>query len=301
MPLFGRSHENAREQFQAGVPALADMAVRQGWQPVTGQPFGGHLEDSVHEITRVMYGVRRGAVQLHGGIKVGQTIFRDAYAGAVNGRRVIVANAWTSIIELKGVAVCAVELPSILTVICVQPRRFDSVMHMRDMPTGNSAFDDRFLVQAMPGAGPQVLTADLQQRIMARDDWIFRAESYLLGCISKGAFATVDEVSQRIGEMLGIVAAIPASVMPATVDHSADDLIARLSQLTSMPDAVAMLRGLSPGDRERLARSGTPLAVLADVQTPQEAMARLRALDPQRKLELEATFSRAGDASRGHH
>jgi hypothetical protein len=40
--------------------------------------------------------------------------------------------------------------------------------------------------------------------------------------------------------------------------------------------------------------------VLADVQTPKEAMARLRALDPQRKLELETIFSRAGDASRQH-
>jgi hypothetical protein len=101
-----------------------------------------------------------------------------------------VANAWTSIVELKGVTVCAVELPSTLTVICVQPRRFASVMHMRDMPTGNPAFDDRYLVQAMPGASRQVLTADLRQRIMARDDWIFRAESYLLGCVSKGAFPT---------------------------------------------------------------------------------------------------------------
>ena len=43
---------------------------------------------------------------------------------------------------------------------------------------------------ALPDAGQQmqVLTPDLRQRIMARGDWVFRAERYLLGCVSKGPF-----------------------------------------------------------------------------------------------------------------
>ena len=67
---------------------------------------------------------------------------------------------------------------------------------------------------ALPDAGQQmqVLTPDLRQRIMARGDRVFRAERYLLGCVSKGPFGSVNEVTQRIGEVLAVVAAIPASV-----------------------------------------------------------------------------------------
>lgn len=219
------------------------------------------------------------------------------------------ANAWTSIEpelrqstgDAKGAAVCAVELPSMLPIACVQPRRFPAVMLVRNTPTGDPAFDDLFAVAALPDAGQQmqVLTPDPRQRIMARDDWVFRAERYLLGCVSKGPFGSVNEVTQRIGEVLAVVAAIPASVLPDHVDHSEDDLIARIGQLTSIEDAMAMLQQLTPDERERLARSDTALAALADARTPQEAIARFKTMDPQRKIQLIAMFMRVGDARRG--
>jgi hypothetical protein len=92
------------------------------------------------------------------------------------------------------------------------------------------------------------------------------------------------------------VAVIPTSVLPDHVDHSADGLIARISRLTSIEDAMTMLQQLTPAEREQLARSDTPLAALADVRTPQEAFARYKALDPQRKMQLMAMFMRVGDA-----
>lgn len=274
MPLFGRQ-ERAWQELQGGVPGLAKVAVGQGWQPLSGKPFDGHLEEAVHEITRVMYGAPRSA-QSERGVRVGGTAFRDAFRGSISGRAVIVANAWTGIEAeslhstggKSGVAVCAAELPSMLPIACVQPRRFPPVIQIRYSPTGDLAFDQRFGVAALPDLGlGQVLTPDLRQRIMARDDWFFRAERYLLGCVSKGPFRSVDEVSQRIGEVLAIVAAIPVSVLPDHVDHSQDDLMARISQLSSIEDAMAMLQQLTPAERERLARSDTPLAALADVQT----------------------------------
>jgi hypothetical protein len=88
-------------------------------------------------------------------------------------------------------------------------------------------------------------------------------------------------------------------VLPDHVDHSEDDLVARISQLTSLEDAMAMLQQLTPAERERLARSDTPLAALADVRTPQEAMARFKALDPQRKMQLITMFMRVKDARGG--
>lgn len=261
-----------------------------------------------------MHGAGRGlgAVYLKD-IRVGATVFADAYRGSIDGRTVIVANAWTTIgPEVRrstgaryGAAVCAVELPSIMALQCVQPRRFPPLTH-RESPTGNPAFDAQFLVAGVPMPGPtpgsaeQMLTLGVQQRMMAHDDWVFWAERYLLGCVSKGSFRSADEVSQGIGEVLGIVAAIPASVLPDHVDHSGDDLMARISQAKRLEDVLVLLQQLTPAERDRLARSDSPLAALADARTPQEAMARFKTLDPQRKMQLMAMFMKVRDAQRGH-
>ena len=159
-------------------------------------------------------------------------------------------------------------------------------------PTGDPAFDQLFAVAAMPqpGALDRVLTPEVRQRIMAHDDWVFQPGRYLLGCVSRGAFPSAAAVGQRISEVLGIVAAFPASAGPAHVDHSADDLAARIAGLTSMEEGMAFLVALTPADRERLARSGSPLAPLADVRTPQEAMARFKSLDQQQKMQLMTMF-----------
>jgi hypothetical protein len=139
----------------------------------------------------------------------------------------------------------------------------------------------------------------VQQRIMARDDWVFCAERYLLGCVSRGPFHSADEVNRRISEVLALVAAIPASVLPGHVDHSQDDLIDRISRLTSVEDALAFLQQLTPGERERLARSDTPLAAFADVRTPEEAMARFQSLDQRQRMQLITMFAQVRDSRRG--
>ena len=318
MPLFRHHHDEPVPGRPAPAPGgpgapsgVAGFASAQGWPPAGDRPFDGHLEDAVAEINRTMHGAARalGEMRLHG-IRVGATTFADAYRGSIDGRAVIVANAWTNIGPevrgstgtMYGAAVCAVELPSILPIMYVQPRCFPPIAHVRESPTGNPAFDGRFLVAGMPAAGPgqEVLTPEVQQRIMGRDDWVFRAERYLLGCVSKGPFRSADEVTRRIGEVMGIVAAIPASVLPDHVDHSGDDLIARVNRLTSMDEGLALLQQLTPDERERLARSDSPLAALADVRTPQEAIARFKTLDPQRKMQVMAMFMKVRDAQRGH-
>lgn len=312
MPLF-RHHHDATAPAGPGpgftVTGLAGLAAAQGWTAAGDRPFDGHLEDAVAEINRAMHGAARslGAVRLHG-IRVGVTTFGNAYRVSVDGRAVIVANAWTNIGgevqyssgQWYAAAVCAVELPSLLPLQCVQPRRFPPMAQIRESPTGDPSFDDRFLVASvpMPGSGAPLLTPDVRQRIMTRDDWVFWGERYLLGCVSKGAFHHADEVTARIGEVMGIVTAIPASVLPGHVDHSADDLITRAYRLTTMEEGLTFLQQLTPDERERLARSESPLAALADVRTPQEAMARLKALDPQRKMQVMAMFMKVKDSQR---
>ena len=317
MPLFGHHHKNEPDGFSGNIPAgftgLAEFGQAEGWEPVPGQPFDGHLETAVHEITRAMYGAARtGHAVMQTGIRVGGTAFPDAFRASVGGRTVIVANAWTSIEaevrystgDVRGVAVCAVEVPAVLPFLGIQSRRFPPIGLMRVTPTGDPGFDERFAVNAVPEAVPAVpsldavLTPEVRQRIMAHDDWVFWHERYLLGCVSPGVFRSAAEVSQRIGEVLGMVAAFPASAAPRQVDHSADDLMARIAALKSMDEGMAFLTRLTPADREQLARSGSPLAVLADVRTPQEAMARFRSLPQPQKMQLMMMFMEVKDQQR---
>jgi hypothetical protein len=324
MALFGH-RENMRRLQESGVPGLSDIAVRQGWEPVTGTPFAGLLEADVHEISQAAYEAPPGLATPGGWADAGPTAFSDAYRGTLDGRVVLVANAWTSIAAtLRGMAVCAVELPAALTLLSVQPRRFPAALSLPEIATGHPAFDGRFLVQAtadLDGPVQDVLTPDAQQRMLARDDWFFRAGRGLLGCVTPGPFRAVDEVSQRISEVLAIAAAIPSpggraaaparaepAIMPAPVSYdsaglspgrvSVADLLARLRQLASLDDALGMLEALTPAERDLLAGLDTPLSPLAGVRTPQEATACYRTLDPQAKLKLAALFMRPADPAR---
>ncbi|HXY91601.1 MAG TPA: hypothetical protein VEP49_03925 [Acidimicrobiia bacterium] len=300
MSLF-RRHPEVRGG-PTGVPGLPELAASLGLQPAAPEhPFDGHLEDQVHQASRIMYGEPH-SVTTFSHVVVGGTTYSDVYRGTVDGHTVIVANAWTEIesdprvyIGLKGSAVCAVELPTMLPIAGIEPRGKFEVLRVVEAPTGNPDFDARYRVGAMSVGTLDVVTPAVQQRVMVRDDWVFLAERYLLGCVSLPDFRTADEVSQRVRDVLAVVAAFPASVVPTTVDHSFDDLLGRVSQLHSVEDALAFLQQLTPDDRERLARSDTPLAAFADVQTPDEAMARLRTLDEQQKLQLFAMFSKAKD------
>ena len=65
-----------------------------------------------------------------------------------------------------------------------------------------------------------------------------------------------------------------------------------------MQEGLTFLQQLTPGERDRLARSDSPLAALADVRTPQEAMARFTFFDPQRKMQVMAMFMRVKDSQR---
>jgi hypothetical protein len=326
MPLFGH-RENMRRLQESGIPGLSDIAVRQGWEPVPGEPFAGLLEADIHEVSLAVYEAPPGLATPGSLADAGPTAFSDAYRGTLDGRVVMVANAWTSIAAtLRGVAVCAVELPAVLALLSVQPRRFPAALALPEIATGHPAFDGCFLVQAtadLDGPVQELLTPDAQQRMLARDDWFFRAGRGLLGCVTPGPFRAVDEVSQRISEVLAIAAAIPArralaaapglapagpAVMPAPVSYdaagrspgsvSAADLLTRLDQLASLDDALGMLEALTPAERDLLAGLDTPLSALAGARTPQEAAARYRTLDPQAKLKLAAMFMRRGDPAR---
>jgi hypothetical protein len=305
MARFGRRHR-ASEPAPAPPSRFAAAAAAHGLEPVDTKMFDGHLYDAIHESARVLY---KGTPHpMVGTTLTYPTIFHDAFRAGIDGRTVVVANGWTNVNpslfetahDVKGTSICVVELPSILPIACVQPRGLHPLTRvLPQSPTGNAAFDERFSVTTMPGIGPATVAPEMQQLIMARDDWVFRTVEYRFVCVGKGAYESGDEMRERIDEVLAVVAAIPESVLPARVDHSQDDLVARISKLETVDDAIAMLQELTPDDRDRLARSDTPLAAFADVTTPDEAMARFESLDPQHRLQVLTMFMRVDEDQRG--
>ena len=296
MPLFGRRRP---APAPALPPSLAEQAAAQGWQPVAGPPFHHHAVDGIHDITRAMYGAPRQTDTTQR--TVGDTTFSDAFRVSAGGRTVIAANAHTYIDPAlfqaghlhPDVAVCAVELATIVPGVIVQPYRIPQILFLGRTEIGHPAFDDQFRVSTTDaGFVRQILTPDVQQRIMMRDDWVFWLGEYLFACVAKGRFRSLDELSSRVTEVLDIVTAIPGSVMPSQVDHSADDLVARISRLDDVNDAIAFLQGLTTDERDRLARSDTPLAAFADVRTPEEALARFGALPEAQRMQVLAMFNR---------
>jgi hypothetical protein len=305
MSLFTRRHAGLNPD-PPSVPGLAEALGPRGWQPVTGTPFDGHLEEAIHDARRAMHGYPRGTNTAQLGIRVGGTVFRDAFTRRIDGRDVVVANGWTEIetetryapVVWHGTAVCAVALPTMLPMAGVQSRQLTPRVFTQPVDTGDPAFDAVFVTTGDPAGLPGLLTPDVRAAMLVRDDWSFLAERYWFGCVTKGGFRTPEEVLGRVDAVHAVVAAMPEELVPAAVEPAVDDLLARIERLTTMEEAFALLQGLTPDDRARLAASDSALAAFADVRTPQEAMARLKTLDPMQRMQVAGMFMRVRDQRR---
>lgn len=296
MALFRRHRE--AEPTSEHVPGLRDAMLGQGFAEAPARPFKGTLEDIFSRVELSMHGIGDPS----GTPYRRDSNFHDAYVGEVDGRKVTVANAYLRLdtdgtpmpFSFRGTSICAAELPTMILGLVVQPRHLrHQVTHLPEIQTGDPLFDQQYVVRGT-GDAAQVVTAEMRQLISARDDWVFVSQQALFGCVGRGAFATVDEVQQRIADVMAILRAIPTSVMPDHIDRSVDDLMTRISAVDDIDGALALLQSLSDDDRSRLAASDTPLAVMADVRTPEEAMMRFESLDQAARLQLLAMFTRSG-------
>ena len=279
------------------VAGIAEAAASWGWEAVD-EPFHGGTTDLIKGAVRTLHGAFRTMQPTDD--RAPRLLYHDAYRGTRGGRTVTVANAWIPIEavvaggeHVEGAAVTAVELSTLLMIAGIEPRLRHQGIPGPEVPTGNPSFDSAYRVVGMARLAEGVVTPEMQQRISARDDWTFIAEDTTVISVCREPFATADEVSQRISDVLAIVAALPASVAPAQVDHSADDLLARIAHIDTIEQALAFLQQLSDADRQRLAASPTPLAKFADVRSPDEAIARMMALPEIERLQLLAMFQKA--------
>jgi hypothetical protein len=284
------------------VAGLAEAASAWAWEPVGGDPLDSGMIDAVHDVARSLHGAFRSTSIGAGShsVQLAGTTFHDAYRGTVDGRQVTVANAWLPVEavvaggrHLEGSAIVAVELTTLLPIAGIEPRGRHEGIPGSEVPTGNASFDATYRVVGIRGLADGLVTPDMQQRISARDDWAFVAQDTTFVSVCREPFATADQVSQGVSEVVGIVAAVPASVAPSQVDHSVDDLLVRIARIDDVDEALAFLQELSDADRQRLAASPTPLAKFADVRTPDEAVARLMSLPEMERLQVLAMFDKA--------
>ena len=298
MALFGRRH---REPEPAPAnEALAQAAAGLGLHPVDDPGFDSGFLDRIRQASRVLHGFpARFTTHIDAGIP--NMFFEDVFAGSIDGRAITVANVRTPMeamsleytAKVHSTSLVAIELTTMVP-YSVEPRARHQAFHgLPEMPTGDAAFDAAFRVAGLIAMGESPFaSAEVRQRIAAHNDWIFSFDGPLLACVGRPDFKTPDELTTRVHEAIGVVTAFPESVAPSKVDHSVDDLLVRIGELDSVEDAIAFLQTLSQDDRDRLARSPTPLARFADVRTPDEITERFMSLDMNERLQVLAMFDK---------
>jgi hypothetical protein len=278
------------------VPGLAAAAGTRGWQRVTAEvPIDSQLAAQVHQLAWILHGVQFSSDQLDATSVEHRTIYRQVWAGTADPHRFVVANAWTDIgprltkfHDYQAISVCVVDRCTLPPFLVVQRHLPWPDRRVLPEATGDPGFDGRLSAAfPLPGTGEALLTAEVRRRLLAHDDWAFVSMSGSLLCAGIGPFGTVDSVTARVDEVLGLVAAFAGSVAPPASDPAAG-LIARFGRITSLEEAGTVLVGLSPSDRAALARSGTPLAAFADVRTQEQALQRFLSLSLTEKMRLYA-------------
>ena len=148
-----------------------------------------------------------------------ETLYRDCYRGTTGGHEFLVANGWTSIVDLRVVSVCQIRLGWFLgEPVWIEPARYVSIMPGRPLETGDPVFDHQFRVH---GAHVQTITELLRENvralISARDDWFFSVGGAGLLCVCREGYRTPQDAAGRLAEVTGIADAFP----PPSAQHAA--------------------------------------------------------------------------------
>ena len=264
MGLFSKGRRNRAiqgeraAQEQLPLPGLAEFASAQGWRPAGPAAFDGDVGPYVHTMTRNLYGVPDSIVNI--GYGVYETRFANAYSGDRNGRKSLIANAYTTIRLLgpdvgpgseAGVSVCVAELAQPMPILLVNLKRYQPFSASWDpVPSGDPAFDHRFTVRGPDGGFTRQVLGTVSGMLMTRDDWVFQVTGELVMCVCSVPFTSADDVLQRLQMLDQFAAAIPEQA----------GLYNRIPGFPTFPD-------------------GTPL----DPARPEETEAKLAALSQEQR------------------
>ncbi|HTN79779.1 MAG TPA: hypothetical protein VMK16_08900 [Acidimicrobiales bacterium] len=297
MALFGRHKKSAPADERVTPEVLVQAAASLGLQQAPDAGIRDFPSDQIKRASRVLHGFApEPSSTLHGGA-IPNMFYNDVFAGTIDGRAIKVANVRTPMESMSLEYMAKVQSTSLVTVelstlvpYAVEPRLRHQVIHGFEMATGDAEFDAAFRVVGLFAMGESPFSPEARRLIEAHRDWIFLFDGPLLMSVGLPAFTTGDDLTTRVREVVGVVNAFPASA--GTIDHSVDDLLTRIGQLNSVEEAMTFLQALSPSDRERLAKSPTPLAKFADVQTPDEITQRFMSLDMNERMQVLAMFEK---------
>src|SRR5262245_26277644 len=190
MALFRHRHSAPPAKAQTEDSPFAPEARSRGWEAVDRSVFPSDLTDYMHQSARVLRGGEPRAEGAVGTVDY-PTQLHVICRTHVDDRTVIVANGVTNLgrsfgtSDIHDSSVCVVELPSVLWIACIEPRRLHRLMSVpQEIETGDPAFDKQFRVNASPQLGEVTIPPAMRQLIMARDDWIFRTQEFLFACIA---------------------------------------------------------------------------------------------------------------------
>jgi hypothetical protein len=218
----------------AGVPGLAAYAASLGWRPLGGQPFGEPMSERLRPVIGSLYApavpppaAPSGAPFTGQGAALGPVAFRDAYGGPIDCWGVAVATGQATVAGQartglpQQVALCAVTLPAILPLACVQPRRYPAMFAGQPAQTGDREFDELFLVQAPAGEAGSVLRPHVRQLLIDGGEAVVLTERHLLALVRKGGFISAEAAREQVNALLDILMAIPDWVLSPRASHPA--------------------------------------------------------------------------------
>ena len=264
MGLFSKGNRNDSvhaervAQQQLPLPGLAEYASAHGWRSAGPAAFDEDVGSYVHTMTRNLYGVPDSIVNI--GYGVYETRYANAYTANLNGRKSVIANAYTTIRLMgpqvgpgsdAGVSVCVAELAEPMPVLLVDLKQYQPFSTSWDLvPTGDPAFDHRFTVRGIEAGFTRQVLGTVSGMLMSRDDWVFQMAGEQVMCVCSAPFTSADDMLQRLQVLDQFAAAMPAQA----------GLYNRIPGFPTFPD-------------------GTPL----DPARPEEMEAKLAALSKEQR------------------
>ena len=269
MPLFGKRHKDSDASGAAPavdtsslvVPGLDQHAASSGWTALGDQPLKAPFSEFVHEISLAM--VRESDRVPSGPVHV--TTYHSGYGGDLNGRSFAVANSFTSGWHGSQASVAQLWFPT-MPLVDVTLRGW--LPRPWGFKVGDAAFDDRFTVSTRDKEFAQQLLSDsMRALVLQRDDWNFMFFGYVVLCVCKEPYATVDDVRSRLAFLESLVTAVPpelagqlASPQPTLPDGTSldvrrpDDLKAAIMHLSpeQQADLMQKFKHVDPKERMQL-------------------------------------------------
>ena len=267
--------ERARIQALPGgadpIPGVAELASSKGWTgPTTDPQFDNQATDYTHEMSRNLWGYSRAQTTDTSYAISPDNTYTNIFHGQLDGRAFTIGNTRINVKKshfspgVKGDttgSVCTVKLPITLPPLFVNLKHcapFTGFL-MKHVDLESEQFNRTFSVATMnPKYAVDVITPQVMEILLTRDDWVFAYELDTLICVCASGLHTAEDFSERADAMAKLVSLIPHFVadddalkMPTLPDGT---VLGPHMSKADQQKAYATIMAMSPEEREAFAR-----------------------------------------------